>query len=169
MRRLCWILFVGLASASAAVGAPPAPKVSIASLADLPVVTRTPYDETANADKAVAHAFARARKSHRRVLIDLGGNWCGDCVVLANIMALREVKPFVAAHYEVVTVDVGRENKNLQIPARFGVDLSGGVPTVLVVEPNGKTLVDAGHIAALEDARHMTPQGIADWLAQWAK
>ena len=138
-------------------------------MADLPVVVRTPYDESANAAKDVADAFARARLSHKRVLIDLGGNWCGDCIVLSNIMMLPDVKRFVAAHYEVVAVDIGRENKNLDIPARFGVDLKGGVPTVLVVTPDGKTLVDAGHIAALEDARSMTPQGVADWLAQWAK
>ncbi|HEX4293604.1 MAG TPA: thioredoxin family protein [Rhizomicrobium sp.] len=146
-----------------------APKVALASITDLPVVIREPYDVNADANKDVAAAFARARKSGKRVLIDLGGNWCGDCVVLANIMQLPEVKPFVAAHYEVVSVDIGRENKNLQIPANFGVDLSGGVPALLIVEPDGKTLVDAGHISALEDARHMTPQGLADWLAQWAK
>lgn len=169
MKTLSLVLLASIASVGVALAAVPAPKVAIATMADLPVVTRVPYDEMANGDKDVAAAFARARRSGKRVLIDLGGNWCGDCVVLANIMALPEVKSFVAAHYEVVSVDVGRENKNLQIPARFGVDLKGGVPTVLVVEPNGKTLVDAGHIAALEDARHMTPQGIVDWLAQWAK
>jgi len=157
------------ALAASVAAAAPAPKVGLASMADLPVVERNPYDENANANADVAAAFARARVSHKRVFIDLGGNWCGDCVVLANIMQLPEVKPFVAAHYEVVSVDVGRENKNLQIPAHFGVDLKGGVPTVLIVTPDGKTLIDAGHIAALEDARHMTPQGIADWLAQWAK
>jgi hypothetical protein len=43
------------------------------------------------------------------------------------------------------------------------------VPSILIVEPDGKTLVDAGHISALADARHMTPQGLADWLAQWTK
>ncbi|MEI9989837.1 MAG: thioredoxin family protein [Rhizomicrobium sp.] len=167
MRRTVFVLATLLCATVAS--AAPAPKVALASIADLPVVERNPYDEAADADKDVAAAFARARANHKRVFIDLGGNWCGDCVVLANIMQLPEVKPFIAAHYEVVSVDVGRENKNLQIPARFGVDLKGGVPTVLIVEPDGKTLVDAGHIAALEDARHMTPQGIADWLAQWAK
>lgn len=150
-------------------GAVPAPKVKLASIADLPVVTMRPYDEAANADAQVAAAFARARKNGKRVLIDLGGNWCGDCVVLANIMQLPDLKPFIAAHYEVVSVDTGRNNKNLQILARFGVTLAGGVPAVLIVEPDGKTLVDAGHISALEDARHMTPQGLADWLALWAK
>lgn len=168
MRRLFLVLAMsGLCAGAAA--AVPAPKAALASIAELPVVERYPYNESANADADVAAAFARARKSHKRVLIDLGGNWCGDCVVLSNIMLLPEVKPFVAAHFEVVGVDVGRETKNLHIPARFGVNLAGGVPTVLIVEPNGKTLVDAGHIAALEDARHMTPQGIVDWLAQWAK
>ena len=30
-------------------------------------------------------------------------------------------------------------------------------------------LLDAGHTAALADARGMTPQAVADWLAQWVK
>jgi thiol-disulfide isomerase/thioredoxin len=163
------IALAALAATAGLAFAAPAPTVKIATMAQLPVVVRTPYDVNADADLDVAAAFAKARLSHKRVLIDLGGNWCGDCVVLANIMALPEVRTFVDAHYEVVTVDIGRENKNLQIPARFGVDLKGGVPTVLIVKPDGRTLVDASHIAALEDARHMTPQGVADWLAQWAQ
>ena len=129
-----------------------------------------PYIESANADASVRTAFARARKSGKRVLIDLGGNWCGDCIVLANIMQLPELKPFLAAHFEMVSVDVGRFDKNLQIPAQFGITKRlEGVPAILIVEPDGKTLVDAGHVSALADARHMTPQGLADWLAQWAK
>jgi thiol-disulfide isomerase/thioredoxin len=168
--RMRFVMAVGVALLLATpASAATAPRVKLASIANLPVAVLTPYDVNADADKDVAAAFARARKSGKRVLIDLGGNWCGDCVVLANIMQLPDVKPFVAAHYEVVSVDIGRENKNLQIPAHFGVDLSGGVPALLIVEPDGKTLVDGGHISALEDARHMTPQGLADWLAQWAK
>jgi thiol-disulfide isomerase/thioredoxin len=146
-----------------------APKVSIASLADLPVVERTPYDPDANATASVDAAFAHAKKNGKRVLIDLGGNWCPDCIVLANLMQLPELKPFLAAHFEIVSVDVGRFDKNLQIPARFGITQRlEGVPSVIVAEPDGK-LVNPGRIAALADARHMTPQAIADWLAQWAK
>ena len=66
----------------------PAPRLPITDLKDLPVVTTAPYDESANADAVVAAAFARARKSHKRVLLDLGGNWCPDCIVLANVMRL---------------------------------------------------------------------------------
>jgi hypothetical protein len=84
-------------------------------------------------------------------------------------MELPEVKAFVAAHYEVAVVDVGRFNKNLQIPARFGITTKmDGVPALIIAEPNG-TFVDKGHIYALADARHMDPQAVTDWLAQWAK
>ena len=156
---------------SAGALAAQAPRVDIASLHDLPVVERTPYDEAADADAAVDAAFARARKSGKRVLIDMGGNWCGDCIVLANLMQLPEMKRFLAAHFEIVSVDVGRFDKNLQIPARFGaVDRlkRGGVPSVIIAEPDG-SFVNRTDISALEDARHMSPQAIADWLAQWAK
>jgi thiol-disulfide isomerase/thioredoxin len=156
---------------SAAAAALPAPKLSIASLADLPIVERVPYDVNANADAAVDAAFARARASHKRVLIDMGGNWCGDCIVLANLMQLPEMKSFLAAHFEIVSVDIGRYDHNLQIPARFGaVDLltHGGVPSIIIAEPDG-SFVNKTDVSALEDARHMTPQAIADWLAQWAK
>jgi len=152
-----------------ALAAVPAPKPSIATLQQLPVVTMQPYDESANADAAVAAAFARAKKSHKRVLIDLGGNWCGDCIVLANFVQLPEMRRFVESHYEEVSVDVGRFNRNLQIPARFGFTKRlEGVPTLLIATPDGK-LVNGDNVFATADARHMTPQALADYLARYAQ
>jgi thiol-disulfide isomerase/thioredoxin len=132
------ILFFLLA-ATPALAAVPAPRPSISDFKKLPVVLMQPYDEQANADAAVAAAFARAQKSHKRVLIDLGGNWCVDCIVLANFLKLPEMQRFMDAHYEVATVDVGRFNRNLQIPARFGVTKKlEGVPALLIATPDGK-------------------------------
>jgi len=143
-----------------------APHVSIASLKDL-TVPDAPYDEKANADAQVDAAIARAKKNGKRVLIDLGGNWCADCRIMAGLMELPEMERFLNAHYEMVSVDVGRFNRNLQIPARYGITQRlEGVPAFLVVTTHGK-LVNAGRVSAIQDARHMTPQALADWLAQW--
>jgi hypothetical protein len=148
--------------------AAPAPHVTIASFTQLKTPLPFPYDEHADADAAVAKAKARALENHKLLLIDLGGNWCGDCRVLAGTMDLPEVRAFVDTHYEEVTVDVGRFDKNLQVPARYGITRRlEGVPSLLVVDPASDRLIDAGHVAALADARHMTPQSLADWLAQW--
>ncbi len=145
-----------------------APKPSIASFQQLPVVTMQPYDEAANADAQVAAAFARAAKSHKRVLIDLGGNWCVDCLVLSNFLRLPEMRRFMETHYEEVLVDVGRFNRNLQIPARFGITKRlEGVPALLIATPDGK-LVNGDKIFATADAHNMTPQALADYLARYA-
>jgi thiol:disulfide interchange protein len=166
LRSAAFALSLALAAlpAAAALKAPP---LAISSLSDLTVPDR-PYDEGANADAAVAAAFEKARETHRRVMLDLGGNWCADCRILAGIMDLPEMQRFLAAHYVVVSVDVGRFNRNLQVPARFGITQRlVGVPSVLVATSDGR-LVNKGDIFALDDARSMNPQAIADWLAQWA-
>jgi len=164
------LALVTILSPGVPAAASPAPQVSISMLRELPIIDRAPYDERANANAAVDNAMGRALKSGKRVLIDLGGNWCGDCIVLANLMRLPEVKSFVDAHYEVAMVDVGKFDKNLQILARFGIFARlEGVPSVLIVDPVSNKLLDQGHIAALADARSMTPQAIADWLTLWAK
>ena len=163
---------VALAIAIAApAAAAPAPKVSIADYAQLKTPLPYPYDEKADASAAVDRALARAKANHKLVLIDLGGNWCGDCRILAATMDLPEMKAFLNRHYEVVSVDVGRFDRNLQVPARYGItERLEGVPALLVVDPRtGKQLVGRAQVAALADARHMTPQALADWLAQWTR
>ena len=40
-------------------------------------------------------------------MIDLGGNWCADCRIMSGLMELPEMHSFLAAHYEIATVDVG--------------------------------------------------------------
>jgi hypothetical protein len=68
-----------------------------------------------------------------------------------------------------VAVDVGRFDRNLQVPARFGFTARlKGVPTVIIATPDGK-LVNRDDVFATSDARHMTPQALAGYLAKYAK
>jgi hypothetical protein len=160
-----------LLSAPSSAIAPPT-VTSISTLAQLQTPLPFPYDEKSDADKTVDEALAKAKAEHKRAFIDLGGNWCSDCRVLTGVMGLPELKNFIDTHYVVAIVDVGRFNRNLQIPARWGmVDAlkEGGAPAVLIVDPATNTVVNVGHTGALENSRHMTPQAIADWIAKWAK
>jgi len=160
-------LLVLTLAATPAISAP-APHLrvqTIDALAPLPL----PYDEGANATAAVAAARAKAKASNKLLMIDYGGNWCLDCRVLAGVMHQPEMQGFVRGHYVVVAVDSGRFDKNTDIPARYGFKKVGGVPAVFIVDPKTDRLVNKSSVIALADARSMTPQGIADWLAQWVK
>ncbi|WP_010543649.1 thioredoxin family protein [Sphingomonas elodea] len=153
--------------------APPpdrAPAVGVASFEALPKPLPLPYDEKADAEAAVKAAKARAIKGHKLLLIDLGGNWCLDCRLLAGTLELPKLKPWVERHYELVTVDIGRFDRNLAIPVRYGVgSRPEGVPALLVVDPKTNKLLNGGRVSALADARSLTPQALADWLAQWTR
>ena len=165
--RLPFLLALSLIAAPA-LAATQAPRVGIASFDQLAQPLPLPYDEHADADARVAAAKARARASGKLLLIDLGGNWCPDCRMLAGTIERPEVRSWVARYYEVVTVDIGRFDKNGQTAAHYGIPgRLEGVPAMLVVNPRTDKLLNAGHVSALSDARHMSPQALADWLASW--
>jgi len=170
IRPLFATTVLALALAGAAAAAPP-PKVSIGSYAQLKTPLPYPYDEKANASAEVDKALARAKANGKRVLIDMGGNWCGDCRILAATLELPEMKAFVNKNFEMVSVDVGRFDKNLQVPARYGITTRlEGVPAILIVDPKtGQQLVSKAQVADLADARHMAPQDLANWLAKYTK
>jgi len=170
MFRVFLTLALGLAMAAGASAAP-APKLSMQSYAELRTPLPYPYDEQADADRDVARARARARKLNKLLLVDLGGNWCGDCRILTATMEQSpQLKAFVEKHYVVVMVDVGRFDKNLQVPAHWGITTRlEGVPAILVVDPKTDKLLDPGVVSDIQDARHLTPQALADWLAKWAR
>jgi thiol-disulfide isomerase/thioredoxin len=171
--RLLPVLAAAIAAiALAGAGPVAAPRVAITSFDQLAKPLPLPYTASANAnaDAAVAAARTRAIRGKKLLLIDLGGNWCLDCRILAGTMEVDPLKGWLAKHYEIVTVDVGRFDKNLQIPARYGItNRLEGVPALLIVNPRTDKLINSGRVAALADARSMTPQALADWLAQWVK
>ena len=171
MIRTLFATAVLAAALPAIAAAAPPPKVSISDYAQLKTPLPYPYDEKANATAEVDKAIARAKASNKRVLIKMGGNWCGDCRILQATMDLPEMKTFLNRNFEMVSVDVGHMDKNLQIPARYGVTTKlEGVPAIFVVDPkSGQQLVSKAQIADLADARHMQPQDLANWLAKYTR
>jgi thiol-disulfide isomerase/thioredoxin len=145
--------------AAAPVAAPVVPPGKAAPVAQ-------PYDTAADAHAAVAAAFTAARASGRDVLLDFGGNWCGDCRMLAGVLDMPQVQAWAANHFEVVYIDVGRFTKNTDIARQYGVKLTAA-PTVLVLTPDGRRL-NPNQEFALADARRMSAQAVVDLLASWA-
>ncbi|MFM8821215.1 MAG: thioredoxin family protein [Phenylobacterium sp.] len=167
-RSLCLSAAAAVA-AGPALAARPAPKLSIQAFEQLPTPLPLPYDEAADADAVVDAARRKAKREGKRLIIDLGGNWCPDCRILAATMAVPELERFMKAHFVTVLVDVGRFNRNLQIPARYGITSRlPGVPALLVIDPKTDKLLNPGNFSALSNARGMSPQALADWIAGWA-
>jgi thioredoxin-related protein len=148
------------------------PLLAERSLNDLRLPLPYPYDETSgrDADRDIDAAFARARVSHKRILVHFGGNWCSWCRILAGVMALQDAKSFVDQHFEVVTVSItptrGRVDHNLQALRRFHLAEPQGFPYLVIADAGGRVLARS---YAVTDENHQTPQAMINWLAERAQ
>ena len=79
-------------------------------------------------------------KQHKNVLLDFGGNWCIDCHVLENAFHQPRIAPLLNGNYIVVHVDVGKYDKNLDLAKKYHVNLEKGVPSLAVLDAQGKVL-----------------------------
>jgi len=143
--------------------AAPEPPPQLGNTQTTPVAA--PYPDSALAHKQVEEAFRTAKKTHRKVLLDFGGNWCPDCRILAGIFESPKVEAWAESQFVIVPINVGRMNTNLDIAAQYGVKIKA-VPTVLIVTPEGK-LLDPDGTEALGNARAMSPQAAIDLIGQW--
>jgi len=130
-------LFLLLAALSASAAAQP-------SLADQAAGGDHPearaFGQSADAAADVDAALVRAALSDKRVLLVLGANWCHDSRGLAGWFAQPRFAAMLAPKYEIVYVDVGQRDRNLDIARRFGIGAVRGTPTVLILSSSGVLL-----------------------------
>ncbi|MEO1252993.1 MAG: serine hydrolase [Pseudomonadota bacterium] len=101
-----------------------------------------PFDEKRDAGADVDAALRAASQSGKRVLLVMGGNWCHDSRGLAAKFENPVLSAVLSDAYELVWVDVGYRDRNLDIAKRFGVNELNGTPTILILSRDG-TLLNA--------------------------
>ncbi len=126
------------------------------------------YPAPEQAQTELSAALTRAAATHRRIIIDFGGNWCPDCHVLDSYFHDAANAPLLEAGFIVVHVNIGQMDQNLDIAARYQVPLNKGVPALAVLDGNGKLLYSqkAGEFEAM---RHMQSGAVTEFLNQWAR
>ena len=121
------------------------------------------YPGIESAATDIKAALADARRTHRRVIVDFGGDWCPDCQVL-NIYFRRSPNAELLAKYFVrVNVNVGHLDANKDIAAGYGVPLNG-VPALAVLDSNGKVVYAQNKEFA--DMRHLEASSLTTFLNQ---
>jgi thioredoxin 1 len=128
--------------------------------------SETIFDEKADAHHQIAAAIVTASKAGKNIILDFGANWCGDCHALEAQMQKPELAALIEKSFVVVSVDVGRMDKNLDLAEKYHVPLKKGIPALAVLDPHG-ALLFAQDQGQFEDARHMTYDSIRAFFEQW--
>jgi thioredoxin 1 len=116
-----------------------------------------PYNETADAKLDIQHALAGA--TNTPIIVVFGANWCPDCLMLDNAMKHGTTAELLARDFEIVKVDVGHFDKNVDVAESYGVPLKKGIPAVAILSSKGAVLYVTKE-GELANARKMSEDGI---------
>ena len=124
------------------------------------------YPAPAQAKADLAAALKTAAATHRRVLLDFGGNWCGDCQVLDYYFHDARNMPLLEANFVLVEVNLGRYDANLDLARKYDIPLERGVPALAVLNASGKLLYSQKN-GEFEAMRRMESSAVTEFLVHW--
>ncbi len=124
------------------------------------------YPDPQQAPVDLAAALETAAAEHRRVILDFGGNWCGDCRALDSYLHDPSNAPLLESNFVLVHVNIGRSDRNLDLAKRYRIPLSKGVPALAVLSAHGRLLYSQRR-GEFEAMRHMESSSVTQFLLRW--
>ena len=137
-----------------------------AGMAQQPLPRAHIFPDVNQAQGDIKAAMATARHEHKRVLLDFGGDWCGDCQVLNLYFHQPDNLKLLNRYFVLVDVNIGHIDQNLDLGEKYGVRLHKGVPALAVLSPGGKVIYGQQG-GEFENMRHMDPSSVHDFLEKW--
>ncbi|MFT3891421.1 MAG: thioredoxin family protein [Anaerolineales bacterium] len=178
MARLGYIvsLLVILSLACSTLSAPPTataipPSVSTSVQQSVPTLPNSDivdfYDPLRNPANDLAQAIPVAQAENKRIMLELGGDWCIWCKYMDDFYATHpDILQYRMDHYILIKVNVSEENANEGFLSQYpAVD---GYPHIFILENTGK-LLQSQDTAELEDGeKSYVPEVFMSFLEKWA-
>lgn len=126
------------------------------------------YHPNANVEKDVAAALVKARKEHKNVLLQIGGNWCIWCHRFYTFVETdTTLKRLLDRNYIVYHLNYSKENKNLDYLKKLGFPQRFGFPVLVVLDAEGNRIhtQDSG---LLEKGNGYDKSKVEGFLNNWS-
>jgi thioredoxin-related protein len=124
------------------------------------------YDPKRDAALDIAEAAAEAKRTNKRVLVEVGGEWCIWCHHMDDFFeqnpALLELRE---KNFVMVKVNFSDENKNEQLLSRYPE--IQGYPHLFVLGSDGQ-LLHSQDTGELEEGKSYNLDRFTAFLQQWA-
>lgn len=123
------------------------------------------YDPKRNPFDDGRAAIASARATQRRILIELGGNWCAWCKKMEQFISASEtVKKKLDENFVVLKVNVSDENDNREFLSAFPRIF--GYPHFFVTDSNGVVLYSKDTAELLDGGKYSEARFL-DFIERW--
>jgi thioredoxin-related protein len=127
---------------------------------------REKFDPKRDSEKDLKDAVALAAKSHQRILLDVGGEWCSWCHKLDKFFQdNKDVSEVLHSNFIVVKINWSKENKNEKFLSKYPE--VKGYPHLFVLDSKGE-LLHSQDTGALESGDHHDHDKVFNFLKKWA-
>jgi thioredoxin-related protein len=123
------------------------------------------YDPARNPFIDGRAALKLAQETKRRVLIEVGGNWCSWCLQLDKFLAENhQLREQLHRHFVILKVNVSESNDNAEFMAGFPKPL--GYPHIYIAEVDGRIIFSKDTAQLLENSRYSV-QRFQQFIDKW--
>jgi thiol-disulfide isomerase/thioredoxin len=127
-----------------------------------------PYNGVEYSPEQVNGFIDETIEQSKQPLLIFGGNWCPDCRILDGTLQLPTIKKFMEEKYQIMHIDVGRYDKNMNLISYFGIPKDKGVPRVMVFDKN-KVILNKKSTKEWTTARDRGKQEVFNYFQDLAK
>jgi len=129
-----------------------------------PLPTR--FDPARDPARDLDTALRMARATRRRVLAEVGGEWCTWCHIMDHFFAANpDIAKIRDANFIVLRINFSKENQNQSFLARW--PKVAGYPHFFVLDANGR-LLHSQDTSALEATKDYDAAAFRKFLLEWA-
>jgi len=126
----------------------------------------TKYDPKRNAAFDVETAIKEAQRADKRILLEVGGDWCEWCKTLDKFFEDNsELANLRDQFFVTVKINFSEENPNKQLLDRYGK--ISAYPHLFVLDSEGKLLQSQG-TGVLESGKSYDLEKLTAFLKKWA-
>lgn len=126
----------------------------------------TKYDPRRDAQKDINDAIAEALRSGKRVLLEVGGEWCVWCRIMDKYFDEHlKLTEFREKNFITVKINFSPENQNKEVLSRYPE--IPGYPHIFVLDENGK-LLHSQDTSLLESGKSYDLDKFFAFLKEWA-
>lgn len=123
------------------------------------------YDAKRDPDKDLADAVARASAENKRVLVQVGGDWCGWCKLMSKYMESNDaVREHLTKNFLVMKVTYEDGQKNEAFLSKYPAIT--GYPHLFVIDNDGK-LLHSQETGSLEEGKGYNEEKFVSFLDAW--
>jgi len=126
----------------------------------------TEFDPARNPSKDLEKAVEEAKVSNRRIILDVGGEWCIWCHRIDDfIEENKDIKNFIKDNFVVVKINFSKENENTEFLSKYPE--IPGYPHFFVLESNSK-LLHSQDTGQLEQGKGYSHEKMMAFLKKWS-